>query len=162
MAQGTKIVETEVSLNTMTLTIKVVGKDPIVIHVGDLTTDMVDNAILHGLKQKICDAASGFATPTGKYDAMREVADRLIAGEWSKRGEGSGAPTGLLLKALIRLYPAKDREALVVYLAGKDKTEQAALRKTGKIAAMIETIKAESAKTSGVDSDALLDELEGI
>ena len=161
MAQGTKASETKVDVASKTLNV-VTDKGTIVVCLSGLVVDMVTAAALHGLKQKICDAAAGLGTITEKHDAMQAVADRIIEGEWNKRGEGDGAPTGLLLKALIRLYPSKPKDALVDYLAGKDKKEQAALRKNPKIAAIIETIKAESAKTSGVDSDSLLDELEEI
>ena len=161
MAQGTKAVETKVDVAAMELTITT-DKGAIVVKVLELTPAIVDQATLHGLKQKICDAAASFKTVGEKHAAMLEVADRIKAGEWNKRGEGSGAPTGLLLKALVRLYPTKTREDLVDYLAGKDKSQQAALRQNAKIAAMIETIKAESAKTGGADSDAMLDELEAI
>ena len=160
MATQAKVITT--TTQDSELTIALDNGKTIKVDINDLTPAMINTVALHGLKQKIVDAAAGLGTTTEKYNAMREVADRIIAGEWNKRGEGSAAPTGLLLKALVRLYPSKPVDALKEYIAGKDKTEQAALRKNPKIAAMIETIKAESAKTGGVDSDALLDELDEI
>ncbi len=161
MAQGTKAIETKVDITDNSLTITT-NKGEIIVTLATLSNDMLNHAALHGLKQKIVDAAAGLTTITEKHEAMESVLGRIREGEWNKRGEGSGAPTGLLLKALVRLYPAKSKEALVTYLAGKDKTKQAALRNNPKIAAMIETIKAESAKTGGIDSEALLDELDEI
>jgi len=132
------------------------------IDIEALSPEMAVYATLHGLKQKIVDAAAGLGTIGEKYEAMAGIRDRILDGEWNKRAEGSGTPSGLLLKALIRLYPDKDANDLKDFLATKDKKEQAALRKNPKVAAIIETIKAESMKTSGIDSDELLDELDTI
>lgn len=139
------------------------------IAVSELSPDMVIQAALHGLKQKLCDAAAisrdpdtgRSATVEDKYRAVRVVFDRISAGEWNATragGEGTGAG-GLLFRALRRLYPQRTEQQLVDYLAGKTKAEQAALRLNPKVAAIIDTIKAESAKTSSIDTDALLDDL---
>lgn len=46
---------------------------------------------LHGLKQKIADAASGAKTKAEAEASMAKACDALIAGDWSSRGEGTGA-----------------------------------------------------------------------
>lgn len=149
------------------LTIQVEGKEAMTIHHSHLSPEITIHAILHGCKQKIVDAAAlpNGATLTEKYEAMREVFTRITApdGTWNKQGEGaSGQPSGLLFRALCRMYPGKTPEALRTYLDKLDKTQQAALRKNPKVAAIIETIKAESAKTTGIDSDNLLADLDAI
>lgn len=126
---------------------------------------------IHGTKQKLVDAAAISRDPvTGKpatietkYEAVKEVFDRITSpdGTWNKIREGGNSSGGLLLLALIRMYAGrKTREDLIEFLAPKTDAEKAALRKNPKIAAFIEEIKAERATDSeGVDSDALLDEL---
>lgn len=141
------------------------GKE-LTLEFDQLTAEIQRQALLHGLKQKLVDAAAISRNPeTGrtatiedKYDAVKEVYDRLLAGEWNKRREGGGGTGGLLLQALVRLYPGKTREDLESFLAGKSRSEQAALRANPKVAAVIAEIQAER---GAVDSDELLGELEG-
>lgn len=122
-------------------------------------------ALMHGLKQKLVDAAAISRNPeTGrtatiedKFAAVQEVYDRLLAGEWNKRREGGGNAGGLLLQALVRLYPEKDADTLRAYVDKLSRSEQAALRANSRIAPVIAEIQAER---GGVDSDDLLAELE--
>ena len=122
-------------------------------------------AMMHGLKQKIGDAAAisrnpetGRSATTGdKFDAMREVFERLTAGQWNKTREGGdGGAGGLLFKALCRIKADKTPAEVRAYLEARTKEEQAALRKVPAIAAAIEEIKAASAKDGGIDGEALL------
>lgn len=133
---------------------------------NDLSDDIKRQLMAHGLKQKVADAAAiprdvdtgRSATNEDKIHAMRAVADRLVAGEWSARaGDGTGTTGGILLRALIELYPAKTREQLVAYVGKLDKKQQAALRANAKVAPIIERLR--TAKATGVDTDALLNEL---
>lgn len=136
-----------------------------------LSAHITRQALLHGLKQKLVDAAAISRDPeTGraatietKYQAVREVYDRLLAGEWNKRREGgAGAVGGLLFRALCRMYEGKKTsDDIKAFLEGKTDAEKAALRKNAKVAAIIEEIRAESAKPGDVDADDLLADLEG-
>lgn len=118
-------------------------------------------ATMHGLKQKLVDAAAlgQNATIGEKYDAVVEVFNRLMAGSWNKgRAEGE-TRSGLLFMALCRLYPARTEDNIREFLSGKSKKQQAELRANPRVAHIIDEIRAE--RTSGTDTDALLDELEG-
>ena len=129
-------------------------------------------ALMHGLKQKLVDAAAISCNPeTGrpataedKFYAVKEVFDRItdVANpQWNKPRESAGTVAGgLLFKALCRMYATKTPEYIREFLAKKTDAEKAALRKNPRVAEIIETIKAENAKDddSG-DSDAMLDEL---
>lgn len=132
---------------------------------SDLSPTIVAQAIVHGLKQKLVDAAAISRNPeTGraasvedKFAAVNEVYERLLAGEWNKRREGESASGGLLLRALVE-YTGKDAETLKPWLDAKTDAERAALRKNPKVAAIIATLR--PVKDTGVDSDALLGELD--
>lgn len=129
-----------------------------------LTGEIRSQALLHGLKQKLVDAAAiarnpetgRSATVADKFAAVKEVYDRLLVGEWNKTREG-GQTGGLLLRALMQMM-GKDRETVKAWLEGKTDDEKAALRKNPKVAAVIASLKPEP-KTDGVDTDALLGEL---
>mgnify|MGYP003450704267 CR=1 FL=1 len=103
--------------------------------------------------------AATSATVADKYAAMKEVYDRLLAGDWNKvRGDGSTGSGGLLFRALCIAYAQKDPADIKAFLDGKTKAEQAALRKNPKIAAIIDTLREEEA--GDVDTDEMLNELD--
>ncbi len=166
MAKSNSVIETFVD-GTM-LTINVTGQDPIRVNALELAESVSLAATLHGLKQKICDAAAISRDPeTGrpastrdKYEAMRAVAERLLAGEWNaRRGDGTGTGGGgLLARALVR-FTGKTPEAIREFLDGKSRAEHAALRANPKIAAIIDELRAERGGAGDVDTDEMLSEL---
>lgn len=141
------------------------------VYVDCLTPDIRAMALAHGLKQKLVDAAAisrntetgRSATTEDKYNAVREVFDRLLTGQWNKTREGGagGASGGLLFGALCRLYTRKTPDEVRAFLETKTDEEKAQMRKLPTIAAHIEQIKAERAKPGNIDATALLAGLEG-
>ena len=133
---------------------------------GQLSADIRAYGLIHGLKQKLVDAAAiSRNTDTGraasiddKYAAVKEVYDRLLAGEWNKRREGAGTGAGgLLFRALCRMYAGKkSADDIKAFLEAKTDAEKAALRKNARVATIIEEIRAESARPGDVDSDDIL------
>ena len=88
--------------------------------------------------------------------------DRLLSGQWNAVREGGGNAGGLLLQALTRMYAGrKTAEGIKAFLADKTDAEKAALRKNPRVAQIIEDIRAEQGKAANIDTDELLDELEG-
>jgi hypothetical protein len=156
------------AINGLVLTLDFANNERIRLDASTLTREVFEQAVMHGLKQKLVDAAAmsrnpangASATVDDKFAAVKAVYERIIAGEWNANREGSGGSGSLLLRALIELYPAKTREELVAWLDGKSAKEQAALRATPKVAAIIERIKAASAKPTDDAADLLAD-LEG-
>ena len=150
----------------------------LIVSAADLSESILAHATVHGLKQKLVDAAAVSRNPdTGrpasiddKYAYVREVYERITnpTGTWNKvRGDGTGASGagGLLLRALGRLYPAKTTEELRAYLAPMTPEQQAALRANKKVKPVIDAIKAEDAERRAEtgepdDSDELLAGLE--
>lgn len=148
------------------------GKEGVIsIDTSTLSDAIRHAAMMHGLKQKLVDAAAiardvetgRSATTADKYEAVLKVAERLKAGEWNAtatRGEGTGTG-GLLYRALMRLYPDMGDTRVKAFLESKTDAEKAALRGTAKVAGVIEAIRAESGKAKVIDTDALLGELDG-
>lgn len=135
-----------------------------------LSEEIRTAAMLHGLKQKLGDAAAISRNPdTGrsaslddKIAAVREVFDRITSpdGTWNKvreSGEGSGNG-GLLFRALCNLYAGKRTpEQIAAFLAAKTDGEKALLRRMEPVAGEIERIRP-APKTAG-NGDDLLAEL---
>lgn len=156
------------------LTLEFSNGRSLAVDASQLAPGIIGHAIMHGLKQKLVDAAAisrdsstgKAATIETKYEAVKDVFDRLMSGEWNKRREGGGATGGLLKRALIELYAGrKTAEQITEYLDGKSDKDKAALRKNPKVATIIERLRAEDAKDSGTDAGvdllAELDEMGG-
>lgn len=168
--KNTPAISVAISDDHTTLTLGFANQRQLVLSTGQLSMEIIAQALAHGLKQKLVDAAAiSRNTETGraasiddKFDAVKEVYDRLLAGEWNKKREGGvGGSGGLLFRALCRMYAGKKSEADIKgFLDSKTDAEKAALRKNSKVAAIIEEIRAESDK-GGASSDELLAGLEG-
>ena len=141
------------------------------VHPESLAPEIQRAAMIHGLKQKLVDAAAisrdtatgRAATIATKYDAVREIFDR-ITGEtpsWNKpRAGGAGGQGGLLARAIAR-YKSVPTEAAKAYLERLTDAQKQALRVDPRIATIINELRAESAKPAGIDTDALLGGLGG-
>ena len=126
-------------------------------------------AMLHGLKQKLVDAAAisrdtatgRAATIATKFAAVKEVFDRITgaggeAPAWNKpRAGGAGGQGGLLARAIAR-YKNVEVAAAKAYLDRLTDAQKQALRVDPRIATIINELRAESAKPAGIDTDALL------
>ena len=142
----------------------------------ELSTEILSQALMHGLKQKLVDAAAiarnvdtgASATIADKKEAVMEILTRLVSGAWNKgrvAGDGTSGKGSILLLALQRLQPNRDAAELAEWLKARTDVERAALAKNAKILPHVQAIQAEraaaAAKKSGVDSDELLNDLLG-
>lgn len=169
MDNTTKTIETTIDMtNPMnpSLTLEFSSGSVVMFRMSDLTPEIATQCMLHGLKQKLVDAAAisrnpdtgRSATVADKYTAVKEVADRIRSGQWNKsRGDGSTTAGGLLFRALCQMYADKTPDAIKAFLDKKTPAEKAALRATAKIAAIIDTLRQPS---DDVDTDAMLADLE--
>ena len=154
------------------LTLRFSNGQTLAVDANALSPDIQQQAMMHGLKQKLIDAAAiardpdtgRTATIDDKFAAVRDVYDRITAADgstWNKiraNGEAGGNKGGLLARAMMRLT-SKSRTEITEFLDAKSKDEIAALRKNPRIAEIIAQLQVEQANTSDVDSDALLDSL---
>lgn len=156
-------------INGSTIALQFANGETLALRGDALNADIQQYALMHGLKQKLVDAAAMSRNPeTGraatiedKFQAVKAVYDRLLGGQWNATREGGGGGSGgLLFKALCRMYSNKSPEQIAAFLAGKTDADKTALRKNPKIAAIIEEIRAETGKVANIDTDELLNELE--
>jgi len=154
-----------------TLTLEFRHGETLTLRPEALTPEIQRAAMLHGLKQKLVDAAAiARDTATGraatiqtKFDAVKEIFDR-ITGEnpsWNKpRAGGAGGQGGLLARAIAR-YKNVALEQAKAYLDRLTDAQKQALRVDHRIAAVINELRLETAKPAGIDTDALLSGLGG-
>lgn len=163
------IVRNETDGRPCALLLKFANGQELALTASQLTPNVMEYAIFHGLKQKLVDAAAISrnpetgrpASPEDKFQAVKAVYDRLLAGQWNATREGGGNAGGLLLQALVRMYAGrKTAEDIKAFLVEKTEAEKTALRKNPRVAAIIEEIRAEQGKAANIDTDELLGELE--
>ena len=141
--------------------------DPMTLMAGDLSEAIQFEALVHGLKQKLVDAAAISRNPdTGKSAsvadkraAVQEVLDRLLAGRWNKgRAEGTGNARegGLLARAMAR-HTGKSVDDAKAWLAERTDDEKTALKLNPKIKAIMDEMRAADLKVdASIDTDALI------
>ncbi len=170
MTETTKTIDATIDTNAMSLRLAFSNGQALTLTEAMLSEAIRKQAMLHGLKQKLVDAAAISRNPdTGrsatvgdKFNAVMEVYDRLCRGEWNK-GRDSGASSGaggLLFRALCKMYADKTPEQIRDFLGKKDAKQQAALRAVPKIAAIIDELRAAQSKDGDTDADLMLSELD--
>lgn len=168
--KNTRIPAVSAEIDGMALTLTFATGNKLHMDAGMLTKEIVNQATMHGLKQKLIDAAAiarntdtgASATVRDKFDAVKAVFDRLLGGDWNTtRASGEGPTRGsLLLLALQRFQPERSVDDLIAFLDGLTPEQKKGLGLNPKILTHIQAIQAEraeiAAKRSGVDSDDLL------
>ena len=166
-----KVIETTV--NGSVLTVVVQGQAAIIIDAAELADNVRGYAMVHGIKQRVIDAAAisrnadngASATPAEKYAAMRKVADALVSGKWGVEREAAGSD---LCRAMREAFPdaahPASAEAFAAWITASAKARSVsdgairnALAGSAKIKPIMDRLAAERGK--GVDADALLDDL---
>jgi len=141
----------------------------VTLDVGNVSSDIYNRAALHGLIQRVSDAAAISrdpatgkpATPADKLAAMKAIVDHYNSGtsEWSRRREGGGGETGgLLYLALARAYPGKHPDELREFVKARSSAERNALLISEKLKPHVDAIRAARAPTT-VDAEELLSSL---
>jgi hypothetical protein len=138
-SKSTPAVSCECDADTGTVKVTFANGDTVKVVANELNLEIRNMAILHGIKQKLVDAAAlprdtvtgRSATIGDKISAVREVFDRITStdGTWNKiRSNGEGVQSGgLFVRALMELS-GKSREEIVEQLEGYSKEQRAALR----------------------------------
>lgn len=133
------------------------------LNVADVSAEVRERAMLHGLIQRLSDGAAKSrdeatglpATSEEKLAGIKALADHYASGsvEWNrKRAAGEGTATGgMLARALGELYPGKD---IAAFLKGKTSAERRALEQSAKVKPVLDRMMAE--RTSGIDAEAML------
>jgi len=148
-----KDVASAMDVENGTLTLLFGDGRKLVIVAGELAPNIAKIAVLHGMKQKLVDAgalsvsAGKSATVSEKYDAIREVYDRLTGPEpaWNKTrttGPRRKPDVDYLLPALQEKYPAKTEAELAKYLEGKTAKQKLALTLHADVAPIIAKLRA--------------------
>lgn len=126
-------------------------------NIKELDPEMVHKLAVHGLNAKVGDSA---ADPNvDPLTAMQVAWEQLLRGEWSVRGEGSGAK----LEEALAMVTGKDLAEVTRRVASLSAEEKKAFRKNAKVDAAMKQItaaqakaRAEKAANAAEDSDDIL------
>ncbi len=110
----------------------------------DPNSEVGQQALGHGLSQKLGDAAAGAESTEDAFEAVIEVAKQISAGKWNKAREGGGGSAKGASDLVIALAEVlgKEKETVRNLLANMSAAEKAMLRKVPDVLAAIERIKA--------------------
>jgi hypothetical protein len=149
-------------------TLAFIDGQPITGKLSDLKPEVVQQAALHGLLQKIGDAAAGHGdNPDAAFEACMAVFERLQLGDWKKPTEkGEGARPTMVFEAIIRAYKKKGKdvtlEAVTAAFSGDDGEEKRkSILKDPRVKAEYEALKAESAAKRAAAALAAAEKSEG-
>ena len=131
----------------MTLTLTFINGKEIVIDANTLNPEIRDMALLHGLKQKLVDAAAisrnvetgTSASADDKYDAVKKIADRLMSpdGKWNEGRASRREPlrSASVNYILIRAVMKMTGQVRHIRRIGsrQNKEQRAALRKNPRV-----------------------------
>lgn len=165
MPDGKKRADVSADIEGQVLTVTFGDGRTIRLDAAQMDEAMKAIALMHGLKQKLVDAAAiPRDTVTGrspslldKFTAVQEVAERITgpAPAWNKiRDGGVSSANELLIRALVEMS-GKPREAVAAMVEASSKEELAALRKHPKVAVILLRMATENANAN-IDSNALL------
>lgn len=153
-----------------TLTINFSNGEALELNTDNLSPEIRHAAMMHGLKQKLVDAAAMSRNADNlnsnqvdaKFAAVREVYNRLTSAtpSWNKEKASVSAPVGsksMLIEAIVRLN-GNTHEYVEQFLNDKTKAQVAALKQNPKILAEIAKIKAEQ-EADTTEADELLADL---
>lgn len=137
-----------------------------------LSVEITAQARMHGLKQKLVDAAAiarntttgKSATVEDKFLAVREVYDRLLAGHWNKPKGEPGAGKGKREREVLIMAVARLRGVAVgetrAWIEERSDAERTALAANPRVAALMAEIRAEQTRVDpSIDSEGLLNSL---
>lgn len=117
-----------------------------------LTDEMKEQAMIHGLTQKVRDSFAGAKGDVNYAIAQAEaVIEAIQGGSWNRRGGATGSG-GILAEAVARVKGWEVSEAREK-IAGLDEDSVKALEKAPSVAAAIAEIRAERAKERAKNAD---------
>lgn len=119
-----------------------------------LSDDIRKSLMLHGLKQKVGDAAAGADTIREAQMAMAQVVNNLTAGVWGTRSQGSS----ILAEAMAKVTGCTVEEAMEA-LSKVDEEKVKEIRKRPDIKLAETQIKAERLKAKVTEDAPSLDEI---
>lgn len=90
----------------------------VTIPLGELSAEIIAELVMHGLQQKVADAASAaksVADESGNpvedvtRELMQKAADGLLAGEWTRRTGGGGVSEEVRIARIVTRKLVKDK-----------------------------------------------------
>jgi hypothetical protein len=146
---------------------QVLGAGETVLDLSRVHADVRAKALIHGMVQRVSDAAAiprntttgKSASPVEKLEAMSALVEHYNSGasEWRlARAEGAGRGS-YLLNALLELKPGKSREEISAWLKTLDDKTKRALENSDKIKPLID--KQRAAGAVEIDAEELLEGL---
>lgn len=127
------VISHSVNADVGEIVFEVKGAGKLTMHMGRLSEAVKARAAIHGMVQRVSDAAAiardtetgAAATPAEKYAAMKALVEHYESGtsEWARKGTGEGraqstGPSALLREVLAIAKPEKDAGTIAAFVKG--------------------------------------------
>lgn len=164
--ESSRVIAHEIDETGVTFSVK--GQGTLRITLAQLSGAVRDRALMHGLVQRVSDAAAKSrdsasgkpAAASEKYAAMKELVDHYMSGSesWTLGRETEGQNVQLLVECLSEVYPERNQEQLREWLKKRSAADRKALLLSEKIKPIADRITSE--KLKHIDAEDLLSDLE--
>lgn len=147
----------EVTVADPKLTFALGDGQTLVVDVRELSPEVVRQAMLHGINQKVRDSAAGFSKEKdydGAFEAMDAVVSGLQAGEWNRRASGVGVNINDLATAIAEIKKAPFEKALAAVKSWDD-AKKKEVSKNAKVAAIIAKLRSDRATAAAKSAEDL-------
>jgi hypothetical protein len=140
------IKKAKATVEGMVLTIAFAHGEELSVNAQDLPNSMKDACLMHGLKQKLCDAYSGDVDPASAMESSKSVLDALVKGDWSTRAAGEGGSRVTQLAKALSMVTGKALEEAVEVVGNMSDEMKKTLGQNSEIKLAIAQIQAEKAR----------------
>lgn len=157
-----KIIDKTITGSVLTITVDGI-EGSLTIDASTLNPAITQHAAMHGLSQKIGDAAASKKTPQERWDAMAAVIERFNAAtggdDWNavRAGGDGGARVTILAEALVRVGTEAgksiDLDTVVAMLSEATDDQKKALRADPTIKAAMSAIRLERDQEAAAKSE---------
>lgn len=138
----------------VTVAYPTIGKS-VALDCDKMNAAMQEAAMLHGIGQKLGDAASG-GTPSEKFEMACRIRDSILSGRWTLETREVDT-TAIVIEAVARVMKKKPAQVEAVLKAITDEEDRETRvkewRTNLKVKAMIATIRAEAANAAAEDAE---------
>lgn len=135
------------------LTIAFAHGEELSLSAGELSNEIKTRALMHGLKQKVCDSFAGLKTPQEALEKASAVVEALLNGDWTTRTEGEGSPRVTQLARALSMVLGKPIEEAVEVISGLSDERKKLLGKNKDIKVAIAKIREEEARRAAEEAE---------
>jgi hypothetical protein len=137
-----------------TLTIDFTHGEELTLDANELSGEMKTQALMHGLKQKVCDSYASAASPEEALERASAVVQNLLENNWNVRGGGEGGTRVTQLAQALATVTGRSIEEAVELVSEMDDDKKKNLSSHPAIRKAVAAIQEEKARKAREEAEA--------